>query len=84
MRREKSVMLDSRMPRLDGAQILRQLRRRRSDVKVILCSGNPEHKATHGRDGLAGFLRKPYDASALLRRVHQVLGAPRQTSHAQI
>ena len=68
------VMLDSRMPRMGGAQALHELRRLQPDVKVILCSGDSEQKATDGVDGLAGFIRKPFEEPGLLQTVYEVLG----------
>ncbi|HOX24283.1 MAG TPA: PAS domain S-box protein [Candidatus Krumholzibacteria bacterium] len=67
------VLLDLSMPVMDGEQTYRELRRLRSDVRVILVSGYDELEATRrfAGAGLAGFVKKPYtieDLTAVLRR----------------
>lgn len=68
------VILDVMLPRLDGFEVLRQLRRR-SDVPVILLTA----RASEG-DRLRGFnvgaddyLVKPFAAAELLARIRAVL-----------
>ncbi len=61
------VILDLTMPRLDGEQAFRELRRIQPDVKVIMSSGYNEQEVTQrfvGK-GLAGFIQKPYKLSTL-------------------
>lgn len=70
------VLLDLTMPNMDGELCFAELRRIRSDVKVILSSGYSEQEATQrfiGKD-LAGFIQKPYQPGALNARIHEVLG----------
>ena len=61
------VLLDLTMPHMNGIETLRELRRIRSDVRVVLSSGYNEESATnqHGAEGLAGFLQKPYKFEVL-------------------
>jgi signal transduction histidine kinase/ActR/RegA family two-component response regulator len=61
------VLLDLTMPRLDGEQAFRAMRRIRPDVKVILSSGYNEQDATQrfAGKGLTGFIQKPYQLAAL-------------------
>ena len=68
------VILDVMLPRLDGFEVLGQLRRR-SDVPVILLTARSGHE-----DRLRGFnvgaddyLVKPFVASELLARIRAVL-----------
>ena len=70
-----AVLLDVTMPNLDGTETFREMRRLRPDVKVILSSGYDQHDAVGalGREGLAGFLHKPYLPMDLIDRVRGVL-----------
>jgi PAS domain S-box-containing protein len=71
-----AVILDLTMPKLDGEQTFRELRRIRPDVRVILSSGYNEQDVTQRFAGkrLAGFIQKPYkleDFGEVLRRALQ-------------
>jgi CheY-like chemotaxis protein len=69
------VLLDLTMPHMDGEETFRDLRRGRSDVRVILSSGYNEQDATQrftGK-GLAGFIHKPYRAEDLTEAVRKAL-----------
>ncbi|NUP99344.1 MAG: response regulator [Armatimonadetes bacterium] len=70
------VVLDMTMPRMDGEEAFREMRRIRPDVKVILSSGYNEQEATNrfAGQGLAGFLQKPYGPKKLLEKVREVVG----------
>ena len=70
-----AVLLDLTMPRLGGAEVLRDIRRERADVPVILSSGYDEQDALahFPGAGLAGFIQKPYRADDLLVKVRQAL-----------
>src|SRR4051812_35246690 len=70
------VLLDVTMPDLSGDQVLDELRRRRADLKVLLCSGYAEEEMQErfsSRD-MASFLQKPYTRNALGARLRQLLG----------
>jgi signal transduction histidine kinase/ActR/RegA family two-component response regulator len=69
------VLLDLTMPGMSGTDCLRELRALRSDLPVLLSSGYNEQDTiarVAGR-GLAGFLQKPYTASALISAVDQAI-----------
>ncbi len=71
------VIVDATMPRLNGEETVRAIRRLRSDVPVIVTSGYPI-AAVRGRfDGLdvAGFLHKPFDVAGFEGTVLEALGA---------
>lgn len=61
------VLLDLVMPRMDGRECLRELRRLAPDVAVIMSSGyNEQELAGEFRETPPnGFLQKPYDVAAL-------------------
>jgi CheY-like chemotaxis protein len=69
------VLLDMTMPEMDGDECLRELRRIREDVPVILSSGYNQQALSHrfaGR-GPAGFLEKPYQLDQLARQLEEIL-----------
>jgi PAS domain S-box-containing protein len=70
------VILDLTMPEMGGEEVFRELRRLRSDVRVILSSGYNEQDVTRrfvGK-GLAGFMQKPYTVAKLQEVLNSVLG----------
>jgi signal transduction histidine kinase/CheY-like chemotaxis protein len=72
------VLLDLTMPGMDGVSTLKQIRRVRSDVPVILCSGFSEADATlrFVSGELAGFLQKPYGLRELRDALEGLLPPP--------
>jgi len=68
------VVLDLAMPRQDGEETLREIRRASPSIPVILSSGYAEDTATQrfGGLGLAGFIQKPYVAAQLIACVRKV------------
>jgi two-component system, cell cycle sensor histidine kinase and response regulator CckA len=71
-----AVLLDMTMPRMNGEETFRELRRMQSDVRVLLSSGYNEQDATSrfAGKGLAGFLHKPYRAGVLIERMRGLVG----------
>ncbi len=72
------VLLDMTMPRMGGEETLREMKKARSDVRVILSSGYPEQEAA-GRlaeTGTVAFIQKPYRSTALLAKIGEVLARP--------
>jgi PAS domain S-box-containing protein len=74
-RRFTVILLDYTMPRLDGAQTLREILRLNPQARVILMSGFPEQEARErlGQDTLAGFVQKPFDLPTLRAQVERVV-----------
>ena len=63
------VILDLTMPRMDGEETFRELRRLNCAAPIIITSGYSEHEVAErfaGRD-VAGFLQKPYRMDNLKR-----------------
>jgi CheY-like chemotaxis protein len=73
-----AVLLDLTMPNLNGEQALRSIRRIHPQIPVVLSSGFTESEALKRFVdlGLAGFLQKPYTATALARKMKQALNGP--------
>jgi signal transduction histidine kinase/CheY-like chemotaxis protein len=69
------VMLDLTMPHMDGEETFRELRRIDPEIRVILTSGYNEQDASSrfAGKGLAGFVKKPFEASKLLGTLRAVL-----------
>jgi PAS domain S-box-containing protein len=69
------VLLDLTMPQMDGVETLRELRRIRPELPVVLMSGfaQAQAMARFGEHRLAGFLQKPFKLDDLSRLVGQVL-----------
>jgi CheY-like chemotaxis protein len=70
------VLLDLTMPDMDGEQTFTELRRIRSDVRVILMSGFNAQEAMlrFPGKGLASFLQKPFTIDSLRSVLQSVLG----------
>ena len=70
-----AVLLDLTMPAMGGDQALREIHAIRRDIPVVLSSGFSEGEALRrfADRGLAGFLQKPYTASALARKMKQAI-----------
>ena len=69
------VMLDLAMPRMDGAEALRELRRLQPDLRVIICSGYDEQRVSREIEGLGAvtFLQKPYQFTDLADKLQSLL-----------
>jgi two-component system cell cycle sensor histidine kinase/response regulator CckA len=70
------VLLDLKMPNMDGKETFDELCRINADVPVILCSGYSEQDSTEqfGDRGLAGFIAKPYNKTNVRDKLREVLG----------
>ncbi len=70
-----AVLLDMTMPDMSGEQVLRDLKRIRSDVPVILSSGYTKSEIVDSfvAGELGEFLRKPYRPTELLEKIYLVL-----------
>jgi two-component system, cell cycle sensor histidine kinase and response regulator CckA len=68
------VILDLTMPRMDGREALRRLRKANPAVRVLLSSGYlGEDLPAADVEGASGFLQKPFLAQGLLQQVSAAL-----------
>ena len=68
------ILLDMKMPGVDGVTILKKLKKDHSKTKVIVITAyGKETKAVVEKIGINGFLTKPIDISQLLDRIKYVL-----------
>jgi signal transduction histidine kinase/ActR/RegA family two-component response regulator len=65
------------LPGLSGLQLVEQLRSRRSDLRILLCSGYSEDKSQWSRirEEKYRFLQKPYSINELLKAVAESMGS---------
>jgi PAS domain S-box-containing protein len=73
----RAVLLDLTMPRMDGEETYRELRRLNAEVSVILMSGFSEKDMVDRfkDQELAGFLQKPFERERLQACLHGILDA---------
>ena len=70
------TLVDMTMPKMNGEETFRAIRRIRAEAPVILTSGYNEIEATRRfvSRGLAGFLEKPFTPADLANKLSAVLG----------
>ncbi len=75
-----AVLLDLTMPKMDGHQVLKELRKMRESVRVVLSSGYDEHEVMESLSSdTAGFIQKPYEPKELVRKLNEVIRAERSS-----
>ncbi len=68
------IVLDLLMPRLDGMEVLRRIRRKDTTPIIVLTALDDEgDKITALEQGADDYLTKPFSVGELLARVHAVL-----------
>ena len=68
------VILDLRMPVLDGLELAEELRTWDVNIPVIIVSGaNPDVGATTQQIGAVDFLKKPFDLHELVAKVDRLV-----------
>jgi DNA-binding NtrC family response regulator len=69
------VILDLTMPQLHGAETFQRLKAINKDIPVLISSGYDEQTALSQfkREGLAGFIQKPYQLQNLAQKIHRIL-----------
>ncbi|HMD61420.1 MAG TPA: response regulator [Opitutaceae bacterium] len=71
------VILDFKLPGMDGTEVVSRLRQLRPDIRVILTSGFSRQEAMEEFLGLgiAGFLQKPFALETLVSEMRAALDA---------
>lgn len=68
------IMLDLVMPKMNGIEILRELKREFPEIPVIMCSaaGLEQVVTLAMRVGAAGYVVKPYQKEELLENIKKI------------
>ncbi len=75
------TLLDQRMPGMDGLDVLREMRRRRTDARIIMITafGTLDLVMEAMQAGATEFLRKPFTLETLRDAVDAALSGPAKT-----
>jgi len=73
-----AVLLDLKMPALDGLEFLKELRKKQKDVRVMIITGysTTENAAACMRLGAVDFIPKPFSPDELLEAVGRLVQLP--------
>jgi len=80
------LVLDVRMPEIDGLELQRQLAARGSRRPIIMLTGHGDvPMAVHAlRAGALDFITKPFDSTTLLERINEALDLDARTRQKQL
>jgi CheY-like chemotaxis protein len=67
------IVLDIKMPGIDGVEVLREIKEKRKDLPVILSTAYPHYKHEFGTWACDAYVVKSSDLSELKETVKQVL-----------
>ncbi|MGO8753487.1 MAG: response regulator [Thermoguttaceae bacterium] len=76
------ILLDIKMPNMDGIQFLEPLRKKKPDVPVLIITGYPSipNAAAAMRLGASDYVTKPFTAEEITWAVQRVLAVQRELS----
>jgi CheY-like chemotaxis protein len=71
-----AIVLDFSMPKMDGAEVLRRLKRdpRTSNIPVVMLTAMPDRVASRTRAWCAALLAKPCEPDLLMRALAPLVG----------
>jgi DNA-binding response OmpR family regulator len=74
-----AILLDIKMPQMDGIQFLEKLREQKPDIPVLIMTGYPSipNAAAAIRLGAADYVTKPFTPEEITRAVHRVIDTHR-------
>lgn len=69
------ILLDLKMPGMDGFQVMRELKKNTDDdyLPVIVLTAEPGHKLRALEAGAKDFISKPFDLVEVKTRIHNML-----------
>ena len=68
------VVLDMRMPRVDGWQFSAAMRQRGLDIPIVVMTAEREAQRAAEQIGAVGYITKPFDIDALEETIRRALG----------
>lgn len=73
----EAVILDVKMPDIDGIEVFRQIHENHPELPVILLTGHSSigDAFRTSKEGIAGYLAKPIDMDELAKRIHHAIAA---------
>jgi len=79
-----AILLDIKMPTMDGIQFLEELRKTKPDVPVVFVTGYPSisSAASATRLGAADYVTKPFTPEEITQAVQRLLGKPKPLPEA--
>ncbi len=82
--RHDMMVLDLRMPGIDGIEVLRQAKKRNPDVQVVVLTGHGTDKdeAMAKKLGAVAYMRKPVDIDRLVGALHKAWKKIKKTKKA--
>jgi DNA-binding response OmpR family regulator/glycine cleavage system H lipoate-binding protein len=80
------ILLDIKMPQMDGIQFLEQLREKKPDVPVLIVTGYPSipNAAAAMRLGACDYVTKPFTPEEITSAVQRVLATRSLPAEAQV
>ncbi len=80
------VLLDIRLPKMNGIEVLKNLRQKSSDIKVIMITayGDIKTAVESMKLGACDYITKPFKLSELLALIKQALGDHQKLSEAGV
>jgi len=74
------LVLDNRLPKQSGLDLLSQVRESNEDLKVILMTAfdGRDVKAEARRLGVDRYVKKPFDLEKMLSHVNELIGGPEE------
>lgn len=80
------VVTDHRMPEMTGAEFMREIKRQKPDVPVIMVSGYLENETIREliRDGVGGVFLKPLNIFSLLERTGELVEEAKRVKSSSI
>lgn len=78
------MVLDMKMPGINGMDVLRSVRKHYPDVQVIILTGHGSDRDEQEalRNGAYAYMHKPVDIENLVRTIHAAYDHGRQAAHA--
>ncbi|MBI5237509.1 MAG: response regulator [Deltaproteobacteria bacterium] len=71
------VLLDIKMPGMDGVEVLRRLKEKWSDLPVILCTAYPHYKHDFGTWASDAYVVKSSDLTELKQTIKEIFAKRR-------